>query len=73
MTIFSRIFSLLAALPTTKGPPRTSNHTYTLQYTSNSTNFFDKFEVLKSTRPYYWTRNLCQRFHSSRARPRRDI
>ncbi|KAE9987760.1 hypothetical protein EG328_001574 [Venturia inaequalis] len=51
MTIFSRLFTLFAALPTTKGPPPTSNHTYTLQHIYNSTNFFDKFEFLNLPDP----------------------
>ncbi|QDS72463.1 hypothetical protein FKW77_009785 [Venturia effusa] len=50
MTIFSRLFTLLSALPTSS-PPKYSNHTYSLQYTYNSTNFFDKFEFLNLPDP----------------------
>lgn len=52
MTICSRIFSLLAALPRTNGPPHSSNHTYSLQYTYDSTIFFDRFEFLNLPDPF---------------------
>lgn len=48
MTIFSGIYTLLAALPLN---PLYNNHTYSLQYTYDSTNFFDKFDFLNLPDP----------------------